>query len=117
MSHNTQTTTLELGQIAALGRKTWRFGLVRAALWTLGVNLLIVTPDERLDENLMSEIRATVVSDPEKKWAGWLGLLHDGPVHGTYLLDRQGKIVWGENSETPYMDIKSLVKRIWDFEG
>lgn len=76
-----------------------------------GVNLLIVTPDGGPHQQVEETIRGTIVSDPEKRWAGWLGLLHDGPAHGTYLLDRDGQIIWRDDSDEPYMDVETILEQ------
>ncbi len=76
-----------------------------------GVNLLIVTPDVELDEGRASKLKAPIVSDPEKKWAGWLGMVHEGPVHATVLLDRGGEVVWQDSQQQPYTDVDALVAR------
>ena len=81
-------------------------------LASAGINLLVVTPDETLDRSLVDSLSATVVADPDGRWAGWLGLLHEGPAHGTYLIDKDGDVTWGDDSETPFTDYEAIIRRV-----
>lgn len=76
------------------------------------INLLIVTPEAEPEQRLVETVQATVVADPQKQWSGWLGVLHEGPAHGTYLLDANGQVAWSTDEETPYMDVKALIQRV-----
>ena len=75
------------------------------------VNLLVVTPDRELDRERADAIKSPIVSDPDKRWAGWFGQIHSGPTHGTLLVDRDGEIVWQAPGAEPYMDVEALLER------
>lgn len=77
------------------------------------IPLVFVTPESQPEPSRLQEVSRPVVSDPDGKWAGWLGLLHDGPFHGTVVVDVEGDLSWKSGGEEPYMDVGE-VKRQFD---
>ena len=74
------------------------------------VNLVVVSPIDEDGSRL--ELQGSLISDVEKKWAGWFGVGHEGHSHGTFLLDRDTNSVWSETGQEPFMDVEILVNRL-----
>lgn len=76
------------------------------------IGLVVITPEGVPDEKRRSQLSCEVISDTAKSWAGWFGLLHEGPAHGTLIVDGDGKIQWSSTDETPFMDVDEIVRRV-----
>ena len=81
------------------------------------INLVIITPESEPDQERVAALSSSVISDTAGKWAGWFGMAHTGPTHGTLLLDATGEIVWKSTAPEPYMDVHDLVNRAKNLSG
>jgi peroxiredoxin len=75
------------------------------------INLVIITPESEPDQERVAALSSSLISDTAGKWAGWFGMAHTGPTHGTLLLDATGEVVWTSTAPEPYMDVHDLVNR------
>ena len=75
------------------------------------INLVIITPESNPDQRRSAALSSSVISDTAGKWAGWFGMAHTGPTHGTLLLDATGEVVWTSTGSEPYMNVHNLVNR------
>ena len=57
------------------------------------INLVIITPESDPDQERVAALSSSLISDTAGKWAGWFGMAHTGPAHGTVLLDETGEVV------------------------
>ena len=73
------------------------------------VNLVVVSPQDESDSGL--KLNGTLISDTDRKWAGWFGMAHGDDSHGTLLLDASGREVWRNAGHEPYMDAEALIRR------
>ena len=80
------------------------------ALVKHGLNLAIVSPLEEDPSRL--KIDGQLISDVDKKWAGWFGVGHEGHSHGTFLLDENAKLIWSETGDEPFMNVAALLRRL-----
>ena len=81
------------------------------------INLVIITPESEPDQERVAALSSSVISDTAGKWAGWFGMAHTGPTHGTVLLDATGEVVWKSTAPEPYMDVHHLVNRAKNLPG
>ncbi len=79
------------------------------ALASHEVNLVVVSPQDESDSGL--KLNGTLISDTDRKWAGWFGMAHGDDSHGTLLLDASGREVWRNAGHEPYMDAEALIRR------
>ncbi|MEM9365300.1 MAG: multicopper oxidase domain-containing protein [Planctomycetota bacterium] len=80
-------------------------------LGAAGINLVVITPESEPNAEREKSVACPIVSDPENRWAGWFKMLHDGPAHGTLLIDADENVVWGDTQDTPYMDVDAVIER------
>ena len=80
------------------------------ALADQNVNLIVISPEDESESGL--KLNGTMISDTDRKWAGWFGLTHGDISHGTLLLDAGGKEVWRSVGHEPYMDAEALIRRV-----
>jgi len=81
------------------------------------INLVIITPESDPDQERVAALSSSLISDTAGKWAGWFGMAHTGPAHGTVLLDATGVVVWKSTAPEPYMDVHHLVNRAKNLPG
>ena len=81
------------------------------------INLVIITPESEPDQERVAALSSSLISDTAGKWAGWFGMAHTGPTHGTVLLDATGEVVWTSTGTEPYMDVHDLVNRAKNLSG
>lgn len=82
----------------------------RRADWEkLGINLMAVTTDEKVDP---ARYPFTVLADPKaslyRKWGAYDDF-EDMPLHGLYLIDADGKIRWQDISYQAFLDMDFLL--------
>jgi FtsP/CotA-like multicopper oxidase with cupredoxin domain len=80
------------------------------ALATQDVELIVVSPEDESESGL--SLNGTMISDTNRKWAGWFGMAHGDISHGTLLLDAKGKEIWRSVGHEPYMDAEALIRRV-----
>ncbi|MCY3870599.1 MAG: multicopper oxidase domain-containing protein [Gemmatimonadetes bacterium] len=81
------------------------------------INLVIITPESEPDQERVAALSSSLISDTAGKWAGWFGMAHTSPTHGTVLLDATGEAVWRSTAPEPYMDVQNLVNRAKNLPG
>lgn len=84
------------------------------ALSNRGINLLVISPEDESGADL--KINGALISDTDRKWAGWFGMAHGEHSHGTLLLDAQGEEIWRHTGYEPYMDAEKLISRVPDWQ-
>ena len=76
------------------------------------INLVVITPETEPDRERRSMLKCEVVSDPVKNWAGWFGLMHEGPAHGTLIVGADGDVEWRSTGDAPFMDVDRIISRV-----
>jgi|GEM_PF-489832 len=79
------------------------------ALAAQDIDLLVISPQDESGSEL--KLNGTLISDTDRKWAGWFGMAHGDDSHGTLLLDANGREVWREAGHEPYMDADAIIRR------
>ncbi len=110
-----------VGQLKALDKDLAKFS-------ELGARVIAISPDSA--EQTKKQFAAfgaftfPVLSDPGNKVAQAYGVYHPKPGggegelrHGTFVVDRKGKIVWINMSEEPFIDNRTLLVEIARAEG
>lgn len=81
-----------------------------------GVNFVVIAPEFVSKEKAKQITDAPIIGDPKKDLAGWFGLLHLGPAHGTLIVDNHGEVVWSDTNDEPYMNIDRILHRVKKLE-
>lgn len=74
-----------------------------------GYKVLAVSPETRSDVNAAPGLPLPVIADPERKLSRSLGINRDGLAHATVVLDRDGKPIFRNVGETPFMDAGTVL--------